>query len=75
MIYSDWEFLVNKYNITHWVYQKELLAFTDEQLQEYVQNKLEEKRKEEEKRKKIKEENQRNVELELLKKLKAKYEQ
>ena len=25
LIYSDWEFLVNKYNITHWVYQKELL--------------------------------------------------
>ena len=53
----------------------ELLAYTDEQLQEYVKNKLEEKRKEEEKRKKIKEENQRNVELELLRKLKEKYEQ
>ena len=25
LIYSDWEFLVNKYNITHWVYQRYLL--------------------------------------------------
>ena len=23
--YSNWPFLVNEYNITHWVYQKELL--------------------------------------------------
>ncbi len=24
-VYSNWEFLVNKYNITHWVYQRYLL--------------------------------------------------